>query len=98
MVRTHVTSFVTLLLVTVSSVTAWDINNPRDRRGCQTPSKDPLDGCDRQKTLYVSGAGNTTSHKGEQTYQTVQSGILSTRILSEINSADELNSCPCITT
>lgn len=96
MFRTYVTSLVTLLLVAISSVTAWNINDPQDRSRCQTPSKDPLNGCDRQRTLYVSGAGNTTSHKGNPTFQTVQSGKFSAKMLFEII-ADELNSCPCTT-
>lgn len=62
------TLFVSALLVHLSSAT-WDINNPEHRHGCQCPSLDPLEGCDRTpgRTLFVDGEGG----KG---FESVQAG------------------------
>ena len=47
---------------------AWDISNENDRHGCQAPSRNPLEGCDLQRTIYVDRVSNSSRFK------TVQSG------------------------
>ena len=58
-------SLALLLGTLLSFVAAWDISNESDRCGCQAYSKNPLDGCDSSKTIFV---GKTSKFK------TVQSG------------------------
>ncbi len=57
--------FLTTLL---SFVSAWDINNHNDRHDCQGYSQDPLEGCDRERTVFVDVVSP------ESKYKTVQSG------------------------
>jgi hypothetical protein len=58
-----------LLLATfLSFVSGWDINNQNDRHACQAYSQDPLNGCDRERTVYVDVVSS------ESKYKTVQSG------------------------
>lgn len=64
------TSLVCLLAVLLGLVSAWDISNENDRHACQAYSRNPLDGCDRSKTLVVDPTNNRTGFK------TVQSGKL----------------------
>jgi hypothetical protein len=53
----------------LSFVSGWDINNQNDRHGCQAYSQDPLNGCDRERTVYVDVGAKSK-------YKTVQSGKL----------------------
>ena len=57
-----------LLAALLSFVSAWDINNHNDRHGCQGYSQDPLEGCDRERTVFVDVVSP------ESKYKTVQSG------------------------
>ncbi|KAF7941297.1 hypothetical protein BELL_0001g00090 [Botrytis elliptica] len=50
---------------------SWNINNEAHRHACQKHSKNPLEGCDLQKTKYVDFTGNNSSFK------TVQSAVAS---------------------
>ena len=52
----------------LSFVSAWDISNQNDRHGCQGYSQDPLEGCDRERTVFVDVVSP------ESKYKTVQSG------------------------
>ena len=52
----------------LSFVSAWDINSQNDRHGCQGYSQDPLEGCDRERTIFVDVVSS------ESKYKTVQSG------------------------
>lgn len=74
MARTSQHLFI-LLSTLLSLVLAWDISNSGDRCGCQAYSEDPLEGCDRSKTVYV----DKTPGKGH--FTTVQSGELQREIL-----------------
>ena len=58
-------SLAALLAVFLSFVAAWDISNESDRCSCQAYSKNPLEGCDSSKTIFVG-----TNSK----FKTVQSG------------------------
>ena len=73
----RVLSFEALVLVItalISFVAGWDIGNQNDRHGCQAYSRDPLQGCDRERTVYVDVVSSQSKFK------TVQSGkILTTR-------------------
>jgi hypothetical protein len=57
-----------LLAALLSFVSAWDIKNYNDRHGCQGYSQDPLEGCDRERTVFVDVVSP------ESKYKTVQSG------------------------
>jgi hypothetical protein len=75
-----------LLLAALSSfVSAWYINNENDRHGCQGYSKDPLEGRDRERTVFVDFVSP------ESKYKTVQSGknlnFPSNRIMSSHKAA-----------
>ena len=59
--------FLASLLPIVSA--SWNINSETHRHACQKHSKNPLQGCDLQKTKYVDFAGNGSNFK------TVQSGM-----------------------
>lgn len=50
-------------LVLVSGVAGWDISNERDRQSCQSRSRNPLDGCQVGKTVFVGG-GNASIQAG----------------------------------
>jgi hypothetical protein len=52
----------------LSFTSAWDINDQNDRHGCQAYSRDPLEGCDRERTVYVDVVSSNSK------YKTVQSG------------------------
>jgi hypothetical protein len=52
----------------LSFVSGWDIGNPNDRSGCQAYSRDPLQGCDRERTVFVDVVSSQSKFK------TVQSG------------------------
>lgn len=56
------------LLAALSVASAWDISNENDRHGCQAHSKNPLDGCDQQRTIFVDLVSSSSK------YKTVQSG------------------------
>ncbi len=56
------------IAVLATFVSGWDINNENDRHGCQTYSKNPLDGCDQQRTVYVDLVSSYSKFK------TIQSG------------------------
>ena len=58
-------SLALLLAAFLSFVAAWDINNEGDRNNCQSRTRNPLDGCDTTKTVFVGKSGK---------FQTVQSG------------------------
>jgi hypothetical protein len=62
--------FALLLLSAPSFVSAWDINNNGDRRSCQDPAGAPLEGCDKDKTIFVDAVNPAAQFK------TVQSGVL----------------------
>jgi hypothetical protein len=61
-------ALVLFLAIFLSLVSGWDINNQNDRHGCQAYSRDPLNGCDRERTVYVDVVS------AESNYKTVQSG------------------------
>jgi hypothetical protein len=60
--------FIVVFAALFSLVWSWDIGNENDRHGCQAYSKNPLDGCDQKKTLFVDAVSNKSKFK------TVQSG------------------------
>lgn len=62
-------TYTLLLAILFSVVTAWDIGDEHDRHKCQVYSRDPLDGCDRARTLLVDALG-----RNKNQYRTVQSG------------------------
>ena len=68
-------SFRTLVLLLftacISSIWAWDISNENDRQICQSRTRNPLDGCEGSRTVFVDGLGNGTR------FRSVQSGMLS---------------------
>jgi hypothetical protein len=61
--------FVLLFLSFLSLVAAWDINNNEDRRSCQDPAGEPLEGCDKERTIFVDAVNPAAQFK------TVQSGV-----------------------
>jgi hypothetical protein len=63
-----VQTLVLFFVATFSLVSAWDIGNENDRHGCQAYSKNPLDGCDQKRTLFVDLVSSSAK------YKTVQSG------------------------
>lgn len=65
------------ILVLASTAKGWNINTPRDRHACQALSSDPLNGCDRSRTLFVGGNGTYSYHGMDKNpvYVTVQSGL-----------------------
>jgi hypothetical protein len=68
----HSTSFQALvffLATFLSLVSGWDIGNQNDRHGCQSYSRNPVDGCDKERTVFVDLVSSTSK------YKTVQSGI-----------------------
>lgn len=52
----------------LSLVSGWNINSQNDRHGCQAHSRDPLEGCDRERTVFVDFVSS------DSMYKTVQSG------------------------
>ncbi len=74
-------SFLFFAPVLLTVVSAWEIGNPKDRHGCQAPTRNPLDGCDRKRTLYVDAVSNNSKFK------TVQSGMFD-HSLHEIGMVD----------
>jgi hypothetical protein len=60
--------FLAILATFLSFVAGWDISNDNDRCGCQAYSKNPLQGCDKTKTVYVDPV------PGKAKFSTVQSG------------------------
>jgi hypothetical protein len=56
------------LATALSLVSAWDISNANDRHACQLHSKNPLEGCDQGRTVFVDTVGVNSK------FQTVQSG------------------------
>jgi hypothetical protein len=61
---------VLLLISFLSVVSAWDINNNGDRWSCQDPDRELLEGCDKQKTIFVDSVNPAAQFK------TIQSGGL----------------------
>jgi hypothetical protein len=61
-------TLVLLLAGFLSLASAWDISNENDREGCQAYSKNPLDGCDQERTVFVDAVSPQSKFK------TVQSG------------------------
>jgi hypothetical protein len=59
-----------LLLSALSLVSAWDINNNGDHWSCQDPEGRLLEGCDRDKTIFVDAVNPVAQFK------TIQSGVL----------------------
>lgn len=57
----------------LSLVYAWSIDNASDRYACQKHSKNPLEGCDVEKTVFVDIVGNSSTSK----FKTVQSAVAS---------------------
>ena len=57
-----------LATVLISGVLGWDIGNENDRQSCQSRTRNPLEGCEAGKTVFVDGVGNGTR------FRTVQSG------------------------
>ena len=57
------------LVAALSLASAWDIRNVNDRHACQSHSQDPLEGCDRERTVFVGVGPNSK-------FKTVQSGNL----------------------
>lgn len=57
-----------LLLAFISRVSAWDISNERDRHGCQALTRNPVEGCDEERTVFVDSVG------ADAEFKTVQSG------------------------
>ncbi|CZR57172.1 related to pectinesterase [Phialocephala subalpina] len=64
-------TLVLLFAVFLSLVSAWDISNDNDRHSCQAYSRDPLQGCDEQKTVFVDLVSSSSK------YKTVQSAVAS---------------------
>ncbi|TVY46949.1 putative pectinesterase 67 [Lachnellula cervina] len=62
-----------LLLFTacISRVWAWDISNENDRQNCQSRTRNPLDGCEGSRMVFVDGLGNGTG------FRSVQSAVAS---------------------
>lgn len=58
---------VLLFLSYLCFVFAWDINNNGDRRDCQDLTE-PLEGCDKERTIFVDPVNPAAQFK------TVQSG------------------------
>jgi hypothetical protein len=61
-------TLVLLISALLSLASAWDIGNENDREGCQAYSKNPLEGCDQQRTVFVDVVSPQSKFK------TVQSG------------------------
>ena len=61
-------SLVVFLTAFLTVVSGWDISDENDRHGCQTYSRNPLDGCDYHRTLFVDCVSPDSQ------YKTVQSG------------------------
>ena len=59
-----------LLLSALSLVSAWDISNNGDRRSRQDPEGGLLEGCDKDKTIFVDAVNPAAQFK------TIQSGVL----------------------
>ncbi|TVY29419.1 putative pectinesterase A [Lachnellula hyalina] len=63
-------SFRTLVLLLftacISSIWAWDISNENDRQICQSRTRNPLDGCEGSRTVFVDGLGNGTRFRSVQ--------------------------------
>ncbi|KAH6680265.1 carbohydrate esterase family 8 protein [Halenospora varia] len=64
-------SLIFLLITYVSLAAGWDISNKNDRHSCQARSRNPLDGCDSKKTVFVDVVSSTSKFK------TVQSAVSS---------------------
>ncbi|PVH89684.1 carbohydrate esterase family 8 protein [Cadophora sp. DSE1049] len=70
MYRISLLSFLILTSAFLTLVSAgWDIGSSKDRHACQAKTRNPLDGCDTRRTLYVD-TGNSSSR-----YKTVQSAV-----------------------
>jgi hypothetical protein len=61
-------TLVLLLAAFLSLASAWDISNENDREGCQAYSRNPLEGCDQERTVFVDVVSPQAKFK------TVQSG------------------------
>jgi hypothetical protein len=68
---TSLQALVFFLAALLSLVSGWDIGNQNDRHGCQAYSRDPMDGCDKERTVFVDFVSSTSK------YKTVQSGMAS---------------------
>ncbi|KAE9370449.1 carbohydrate esterase family 8 protein [Stipitochalara longipes BDJ] len=64
-------ALVLLFATFLSFVSGWDIGNQNDRHGCQAYSSDPLQGCDRERTVFVDIVSSQSKFK------TVQSAVAS---------------------
>lgn len=64
-------ALVLLLAALISGVLGWDIGNENDRQRCQAHSRNPLEGCDAGKTVFVDVGSSSSGFK------TVQSGQFS---------------------
>jgi len=66
------TTFRSIILLLVAALVAgvlgWDISNENDRQNCQLRTRNPLDGCESGRTVFVDAVGGGTRFK------TVQSG------------------------
>ncbi len=54
-----------VLVAFLAFVSAWDVTDERDRWACQAHTRNPLDGCDGSKTVFVGA---------DSRFRTVQSG------------------------
>ncbi|KAF4626626.1 hypothetical protein G7Y89_g11534 [Cudoniella acicularis] len=64
-------SLVILFLSLLSFASGWDIGNKNDRHACQASSRNPLDGCDQQRTVFVDVVSVNSK------FTTVQSAVAS---------------------
>lgn len=61
-------ALILLVAMLLSVVLAWDISDLDDRSKCQDFNRDPLNGCDKSNTVFVSAV------PGKGHFTTVQSG------------------------
>ncbi|KAK0125389.1 hypothetical protein ONS96_009236 [Cadophora gregata f. sp. sojae] len=71
MYRIQISSFLVLVSAFLTLVSAgWDIGSSKDRHACQAKTRNPLDGCDTRRTLYVDPVSSSSK------YKTVQSAMM----------------------
>ncbi|KAH7419264.1 carbohydrate esterase family 8 protein [Cadophora sp. MPI-SDFR-AT-0126] len=70
MYRISIPSFLILISAFLTLASAgWDIGSSKDRHACQAKTRNPLDGCDTRRTLYVDAVSSSSK------YKTVQSAV-----------------------
>ncbi len=76
-------ALILLFVALLSLVSGWDVDNQNDRHGCQAYSEDPIDGCDRERTLFVDVVSSTSKYKTVQSGKTYSHSYSSSRELIE---------------